>query len=114
MISGFSFKYDNSLYFTPPDVAISVHWNHDSWHINGGFNDIVNQSIWMAMIDNPVFRWQYILDFDVRYDISDSLAVGLGYDDGSLGLLLYSTGFKMELSTKIDRFAFGINIGYEF
>ena len=114
VISGFSFKYDNSLYFTPPDVAISVHWNHDSWHINGGFNDIVNQSIWMAMIDNPVFRWQYILDFDVRYDISDSLAVGLGYDDGTLGLLLYSTGFKMELSTKIDRFAFGINIGYEF
>ena len=114
IVSGFSFKYDNSLYFIPPDVAISVYWDHDSWHINGGFNDIVNQSIWMAMIDNPVFRWQYILDFDIRYDISDSLAVGLGYDDGSLGLLLYSTGFKMELSTKIDRFAFGINIGYEF
>ena len=46
--------------------------------------------------------------------MSETLSLSLGYATDTISLGFITGDFKAELLTKVDRFALGINIGYEF
>ena len=50
----------------------------------------------------------------MTYDMSDTLSLSLGYEKDIVSLGFITGDFKAELLTKVDRFAIGINVGYEF
>ena len=108
----FSLKPDENIYFTPPDFAVSVKWDYDRWHIEGEINDWVSQLIWMSKVKGLDFKWWYIPDIRVAYDVSDSLTLSLLYENDMLGLGFKCGGFTADLLTKLDRFAIGIRMGY--
>ena len=108
----FSLKPDENIYFTPPDFAVSVKWDYDRWHIEGEINDWVSQLIWMSKVKGLDFKWWYIPDIRVAYDVSDGLTLSLLYENDMLGLGFECGGFTADLLTKLDRFAIGIRMGY--
>ena len=108
----FSLKPDENIYFTPPDFAVSVKWDYDKWHIEGEINDWVSQLIWMSKVKGLEFKWWYIPDIRVAYDVSESLTLSLLYENDMLGLGFECGGFTADLLTKLDRFAIGIRMGY--
>ena len=110
----FKFRADKNIYFVPPDLAAFVKWDYGVWHIEGEIGDILSQLIWMSKVDGLRFKWQYIPKVKVTYDMSETLSLSLGYEKDIISLGFITGDFKAELLTKVDRFAIGINIGYEF
>ena len=110
----FKIRADKNIYFVPPDLAVSASWDYGVWHVEGEIGDILSQLVWLSKVDGFRFKWQYIPKVKVTYDMSDTLSLSLGYEKDIVSLGFITGDFKAELLTKVDRFAIGINIGYEF
>ena len=113
-ISDFKLHADKNIYFVPPDLAASVKWDYGIWHIEGEIGNVLSQLVWKSKVDGFRFKWQYIPKIKVTYDMSETLSLSLGYATDTISLGFITGNFKAELLTKVDRFALGINIGYEF
>ena len=111
---GFKLRADKNIYFVPPDLAASVKWDYGIWHIEGEIGNVLSQLVWKSKVDGFRFKWQYIPKIKVTYDMSETLSLSLGYATDTISLGFITGNFKAELLTKVDRFALGINIGYEF
>lgn len=110
----FKLRTDKNIYFVPPDLAVSASWDYGVWHVEGEIGDILSQLVWLSKVDGFRFKWQYIPKVKVTYDMSDTLSLSLGYEKDIVSLGFITGDFKAELLTKVDRFAIGINVGYEF
>ena len=113
-VSDFRMHTDKNIYFVPPDLAVSASWDYGVWHVEGEIGDILSQLVWLSKVDGFRFKWQYIPKVKVTYDMSDTLSLSLGYEKDIVSLGFITGDFKAELLTKVDRFAIGINVGYEF
>ena len=113
-ISDFRLHTDKNIYFVPPDLTVSASWDYGVWHVEGEIGDILSQLVWLSKVDGFRFKWQYIPKVKVTYDMSDTLSLSLGYEKDIVSLGFIAGDFKAELLTKVDRFAIGINVGYEF
>ena len=110
----FKLRTDKNIYFVPLDLAVSASWDCGVWHVEGEIGDILSQLVWLSKVDGFRFKWQYIPKVKVTYDMSDTLSLSLGYEKDIVSLGFITGDFKAELLTKVDRFAIGINVGYEF
>ena len=110
----FKIRADKNIYFVPPDLAVSASWDYGVWHVEGEIGDILSQLVWLSKVSGFRFKWQYIPKVKVTYDMSDTLSLSLGYEKDIVSLGFIAGDFKAELLTKVDRFAIGINVGYEF
>ena len=112
-VSDFRFHADRNIYITAPDLAFSVRWDHERWHVDAELGNIVSGLLDWAFIDGLPFRWQDILGFRVGYDLTDYLILSVSYEDGLLGLGFEKGDWKADILTRIDKLAIGVRCRYE-
>ena len=112
-VSDFRFHADRNIYITAPDLAFSVRWDHERWHVDAELGNIVSGLLDWAFIDGLPFRCQDILGFRVGYDLTDYLILSVSYEDGLLGLGFEKGDWKADILTRIDKLAIGVRCRYE-
>ena len=113
IVSDFKFHRDKNVYFIAPDVALTALWDSGPYHIEVEISDIVNQLVWQAMTDYH-FNFFAVPKFRFTYDVNDDISlIGmLEYEALKIGVSwqeLYA-----EISTRLDRAAIGVKMGYRF
>ena len=113
IVSDFKFHRDENVYFIAPDVALTALWDSGPYHIEVEISDIVNQLVWQAMTDYH-FNFFAVPKFRFTYDVNDDISlIGmLEYEALKIGVSwqeLYA-----EISTRLDRAAIGVKMGYRF
>ena len=114
ILYGFKFHEDEKIYFVPPDASVGVVWDHESWHIKGEISNIADQLMLMSMLPTYKFDILSVPKFSVGYSILENMIISLGYEYRKVILGFEWEGLNVEFSTKVDKFGFGITLGYEF
>ena len=108
------FRKDNNIYFMPPDIAFSVLWNRGDYHLFIEISDIVSQLVWNSIEPERYFNFYGVPKVNFSYDVDRDLTINtkLGYEKLAFGVEY--RGFEAEISTKLDKLAIGITMGYSF
>lgn len=109
-----SFNEDDTIYFIPPDIALSAFWDKDRYHIQVEAGDILNQVIYDRYVTERRFDYYSIIKLSFAYDIKTDLALTAGYRYRTLFLGIRYNGMEAGISTKLDRAAIGLNFGWKF
>lgn len=104
---------DDTFYFLAPDVALSVLWEKDRYHVNVELSDIVNQVIWHATTSYS-FDYFSILKLRFKYDLDSDLSLIAKYEYRAIAFAVSWHELYAEISTRLDRGAVGMKLGYRF
>ena len=104
---------DDTFYFLAPDVALSVLWEKDRYHVNVELSDIVNQVIWHATTSYS-FDYFSILKLRFKYDLDSDLSLIAKYEYRAIAFAVSWRELYAEISTRLDRGAVGMKLGYRF
>ena len=109
-----NFQKDSNIYFMPPDIALSVLWNRGNYHLFVEISDIVSQLVWNDIEPERDFNFYGVPKVRFSYDVNEDLKINtkLGYEKLAFGVNY--KGFEAEISTKLDKLAIGITMGYSF
>lgn len=112
VLSDFRFHYDDTLYMTPPDAAVSVRWDHGPYHIGFEISDALSQVIWASAVTGYDYDPWIIPKIAFSYDVSEDLSLSAKLEYRRLKLGLDWNNMNMEISSRLDKLDFGIKIGY--
>ena len=114
ILGDFAFHFDENLYFEPFDAAVSVMWDRDRWHVEAELSGLYSQIIWQRYL--PSYRidpWS-LFRIGFSYDINDRTDIYAGYHERTLAFGVRCSGFRAELSSRLDRLSFGVKAGCSF
>ena len=109
-----SFSEDDTIYFVPPDIALSAFWDRDRYHLHVEAGDILNQVIYDRYVTERRFDYYSIIKLSFAYDLSNNLALTAGYRYRAVFLGIRYNGMEAGISTKLDRAAIGLDFGWKF
>lgn len=105
---------DDTIYYIPPDIALSAFWDRGSYHLQVEISDILNQAIYDQFMKERKFDYYSIMKLSFTYDLDDDLSLTARYRYRALGFGIKYKGMEAELMTKLDRAALGISFGWIF
>ena len=103
---------DDTIYYIPPDVALSAFWDRGAYHLQVEISDILNQAIYDTFMEERKFDYYSLMKLSFSYDIDDELSLTARYRYRALGFGIRYKGMEAELMTKLDRAALGISFGW--
>ena len=112
VLGDFRFHYDDTLYITPPDAAVSVRWDYGPHHIGFEISDALSQVIWASAATGYDYDPWIIPKIAFSYDVSEDLSLSAKLEYRRLKLGLDWNNMKMEISSRLDKLDFGIKVGY--
>ena len=111
IMNGFKLHYDRNLYLTPPDLAFSILYDIGPYHLGIELGDAVSQTVWACSLDNYGYDPWIIPKLYFGYDITEDMLVSARLEYRSLKVGLEMDNLDIEISSRLDRLAFGFKIG---
>ena len=111
IMNGFRLHYDRNLYLTPPDLSFSVLYDLGPYHLGVELSDAVSQVVWACSLDNYIYDPWIIPKLYFGYDINEDMTVSAKVEYRSLRVGLEWNDLDIELSSRLDRLAFGFKVG---
>lgn len=111
IMNGFRLHYDRNLYLTPPDLSFSVLYDLGPYHLGVELSDAVSQVVWACSLDNYIYDPWIIPKLYFGYDINKEMTVSAKVEYRSLRVGLEWNDLDIELSSRLDRLAFGFKVG---
>ena len=114
ILGDFAFHFDENLYFEPFDASVSVMWDRDRWHVEAELSGLYNQIIWQRYLPSyDIDPWS-LFRVGFSYDINDRTDIYAGYHERTVAFGVRCSGFRAELSSRLDRLSFGVKAGCSF
>ena len=111
IMNGFKLHYDRNLYLTPPDLAFTILYDVGPYHLGVELSDAVSQTVWACSLDNYSYDPWIIPKLYFGYDINEDMTVSAKVEYRSLKVGLEMKNLDIELSSRLDRLAFGFKVG---
>ena len=111
IMNGFRLHYDRNLYLTPPDLAFTILYDVGPYHLGVELSDAVSQTVWACSLDNYSYDPWIIPKLYFGYDINEDMTVSAKVEYRSLKVGLEMDNLDIELSSRLDRLAFGFKVG---
>ena len=111
IMNGFKLHYDRNLYLTPPDLAFTILYDVGPYHLGVELSDAVSQTVWACSLDNYSYDPWIIPKLYFGYDINEDMTVSAKVEYRSLKVGLEMKNLDIELSSRLDRRAFGFKVG---
>ena len=112
VLTGFNLHYDENLYLTPPDAAVSLFWEMGPYHLKVELSDALSQWVWASAVTGYEYDPWIIPKIAFSYDFSDYLTLSAKVEYRTVKLGVEWDKLNVELSSKLDKLSFGIKVGY--
>lgn len=112
VMNDFRMHYDDTLYLTPPDAALSMLWERGKYHVSVEISDALSQVIWANTVSGYDYDPWIIPKIGFVYDLYEDLTLSAKLEYRRIKLGVDWNNFNVELSSRLDELNFGIKVGY--
>ena len=108
------FDEDPDTYYQPMDLILRALWDYGPYHVVVEFSNVINQVIWSNEIPSYKYDFFAIPKVGFAYDINDELSIKTRLGFSTLSFGVDWNGISAEISSSLNKLAFGIKLGYRF
>ena len=108
------FTEDENVYYQPMDLILRAVWTSGPWMLTVEFSDVVNQVIWAGELDGYKYDFFSIPKLAFSCDVTQDLSLGARLGFSRLAFLLEWKSLNVEITSALDKLAFGLSVGMKF